>query len=269
MFTGAHGLANGLDAVLDAIAELKRRDERGIRFVFIGTGGQKPRLVERSRAACRQLHENHVMIVGGMIIGLPWDGEDEIRENYEFFRELDIDFFGDQIITPYPKTVARDQQIPTGLVVNKSDFRYYDGYWANVRTESMTADELLFQRWRYREKFSTFWRTTRAFKENFPGISLLRDVWGKPSKRVKIYFRNRGLSEREIFEREMTQHIMVNNFFGDRRPYRPFDEVYRDQPDIVLGADSIPTPGGKDAITDWQRAIDVYSSSSAKGGSGA
>ncbi|MBU0618535.1 MAG: glycosyltransferase family 4 protein [Planctomycetes bacterium] len=50
VFTGAHGLANGLDAVLDAAAEVKRRGERGVRFVFIGTGGQKPRLVERSRS---------------------------------------------------------------------------------------------------------------------------------------------------------------------------------------------------------------------------
>lgn len=50
VFTGAHGLANGLDAVLDAAAELKRRGERGIRFVFIGSGGQKDRLMERSRA---------------------------------------------------------------------------------------------------------------------------------------------------------------------------------------------------------------------------
>lgn len=49
VFTGAHGLANGLDAVLDAAHELCRRGERGIRFVFIGEGGQKQRLIERSR----------------------------------------------------------------------------------------------------------------------------------------------------------------------------------------------------------------------------
>jgi glycosyltransferase involved in cell wall biosynthesis len=49
VFTGAHGLANGLDAVLDAAAELKRRGERGVRFVFIGSGGQREGLMERSR----------------------------------------------------------------------------------------------------------------------------------------------------------------------------------------------------------------------------
>lgn len=49
VFTGAHGLANGLDAVLDAVSELKRRGEGGIRFHFIGQGGQRERLIARSR----------------------------------------------------------------------------------------------------------------------------------------------------------------------------------------------------------------------------
>lgn len=48
-FTGAHGMANGLDAVLDAAAELKRRGERNIRFCFIGQGKERPALIERSR----------------------------------------------------------------------------------------------------------------------------------------------------------------------------------------------------------------------------
>ena len=49
-FTGAHGLANGLDAVLDAAGELKRRGVKGVRFVFIGDGKLKATLMERWRA---------------------------------------------------------------------------------------------------------------------------------------------------------------------------------------------------------------------------
>lgn len=48
-FTGAHGVANGLDAVLDAAAELRKRGRTDIFFVFIGSGKVKPALVERSR----------------------------------------------------------------------------------------------------------------------------------------------------------------------------------------------------------------------------
>lgn len=48
-FTGAHGMANGLDAVLDAAFELKRRGRHGIKLVLIGDGKCKPALVERAR----------------------------------------------------------------------------------------------------------------------------------------------------------------------------------------------------------------------------
>lgn len=51
IFTGAHGLANGLDAVLDVAMELKRRGIKGIRFVFIGEGGQRDALMRRSQIA--------------------------------------------------------------------------------------------------------------------------------------------------------------------------------------------------------------------------
>lgn len=48
VFTGAHGIANGLDAVLDMAAELKRRHEDHIKIVFIGEGKTKNHLIERA-----------------------------------------------------------------------------------------------------------------------------------------------------------------------------------------------------------------------------
>ena len=48
VFTGAHGVANGLDAVLDAAAELIHRKIYKIKFLFIGDGAQKPRLMKRT-----------------------------------------------------------------------------------------------------------------------------------------------------------------------------------------------------------------------------
>ena len=48
IFTGAHGIANGLDAVLDAASVLKDMDRTDIKLVFVGDGNQKQRL--RTRA---------------------------------------------------------------------------------------------------------------------------------------------------------------------------------------------------------------------------
>lgn len=47
VFTGAHGIANGLDAVLDAAGELLRMGRSDIKLVFIGEGGEKQRLLDR------------------------------------------------------------------------------------------------------------------------------------------------------------------------------------------------------------------------------
>jgi glycosyltransferase involved in cell wall biosynthesis len=59
VFTGAHGLANGLHAVLDAAAELKKRNREHIKLVFIGDGMQKQELKQR---AAREALSNCVFL---------------------------------------------------------------------------------------------------------------------------------------------------------------------------------------------------------------
>jgi glycosyltransferase involved in cell wall biosynthesis len=49
VFTGAHGIANGLDAVLDAAAELKKKSREDIILVFIGDGKKKSQLIARTQ----------------------------------------------------------------------------------------------------------------------------------------------------------------------------------------------------------------------------
>ena len=48
VFTGAHGIANGLEAVLDMASVLKQRGRDDIKIVFIGDGKMKPELVKRA-----------------------------------------------------------------------------------------------------------------------------------------------------------------------------------------------------------------------------
>lgn len=49
IFTGTHGMANGLDAALDAAAELKRRGRTDIKLVLMGQGGLKAALQARAK----------------------------------------------------------------------------------------------------------------------------------------------------------------------------------------------------------------------------
>ncbi|MFZ4801582.1 MAG: glycosyltransferase family 4 protein [Chlorobium sp.] len=48
VFTGAHGMANGLNAVLDAAKLLKEKGRQDIRLLFVGDGKLKPELVARA-----------------------------------------------------------------------------------------------------------------------------------------------------------------------------------------------------------------------------
>jgi len=47
IFTGAHGMANGLDAVLEAAILLKSQQQHHIKLVFIGDGKEKPKLISK------------------------------------------------------------------------------------------------------------------------------------------------------------------------------------------------------------------------------
>jgi len=48
IFAGAHGIANGLDAVLDTAKVLKQKNRSDIRFLFVGDGKLKQSLIERA-----------------------------------------------------------------------------------------------------------------------------------------------------------------------------------------------------------------------------
>lgn len=70
VFTGTHGVANGLDAVLDVASELKKRNRDDIKFILVGQGKLKVTLQER---ASREGLENvifHEPVVKKELAGL-------------------------------------------------------------------------------------------------------------------------------------------------------------------------------------------------------
>ncbi len=204
----------------------EKMDRANFRIVQLGIENVSPRnlemmqkggmnVLDNIKRAIQHLHDSRIMIVGGMIVGNPEDSEEEIAANYRFFDEQDIDFLGDQIMTPYPKTGIRQEMTDQGLLTNPDDFRLYNGYWANVRTRHLTPDEVQFLRWKYRNQYSTFYKTTQAFKANHPIVDLYRRVWLRPYRRVKYAVLNRKKSERQLYEEAMDRDMELNNFFDD------------------------------------------------------
>lgn len=203
----------------------RKMAQAGIQIVFLGIENvsernlklmNKGNMLEKTKRAIEYLHDNNILIVGGMILGHAEDKEEDIAQNFEFFDRANIDFYGEQIITPYPKTGMRDILIQEGLVTNATDYRKYNGFWANVRTKHLSPEDLQFLRWKYKRKYSTFFKTTPVFRANFAMVNLLRVLILRPYYRIKNFIALIGKTERDIFEKDMKRFAEMNNFF---KPY--------------------------------------------------
>ena len=107
----------------------------------------------------------------------------------------------------------RDILIKEGLVTNTSDYSKYNGFWANVKTKYLSSEDLQFLRWKYKRKYSTFFKTTPVLKANFAMINLLRVFLLRPYYRLKNFITSIGKSEHDIFKKELKRLAEMNNFF--------------------------------------------------------
>jgi len=194
----------------------------GFRIVFLGIENvseenlrlmKKGNIIEKTKLAVQRLHEQNIMIVGGMIIGNPNDREEDIARNYEFFVDLQIDFFADQILTPYPKTGMRDELLNAGLITNTGDYSRYNCFWANIKTNYLEPDDLQFLRWKYNKKYANYICTTPAFIKNYPLAFYYRQYFRRPFLRLKNRLFSNNLSEMELYKRDMAGAEAMNKFF--------------------------------------------------------
>lgn len=194
----------------------------GFRIVFLGIENaseenlklmKKGNILEKTKLAVKRLHDHNIMIVGGMIIGNPNDKEEDIARNYEFFVDLQIDFFADQILTPYPKTGMREELLKAGLITNKYDYRRYNCFWANVKTNYLESEDLQFLRWKYNKKYANYICTTPAFIKNYPLAYYYRQYFRRPFMRLKNRLFQNKRSEWELYNEDMAKAEAMNKFF--------------------------------------------------------
>ncbi|MCF6149747.1 MAG: B12-binding domain-containing radical SAM protein [Candidatus Kuenenia sp.] len=200
----------------------RKMAKAGFRIVFLGIENaseenlklmKKGNIIEKTKLAVQRLHEQNIMIVGGMIIGNPNDKEEDIARNYEFFVDLQIDFFADQILTPYPKTGMREELLKADLVTNKYDYSRYNCFWANVKTNYIGSEDLQFLRWKYNKKYANYICTTPAFIKNYPLAYYYRQYFRRPFMRLKNRLFQNKRSERELYNEDMAKAEAMNKFF--------------------------------------------------------
>lgn len=203
---------------------VEKMAKAGIKIVFLGIENvseenlkrmKKGNILEKTTTAIKKLHNHDIMIIGGMIIGHPDDKESDIAQNYNYFRENNVDFVGDQILTPYPKTGSRKEILELGLVTNKSDFTKYNGYWANVKTHYLSTEDLQFIRWKYNREYSkVVVGKTPAFKKNIPiGVQYMTNLQKSYKNVTNLLFGRNMTNERELYRKDMEVAGTMNNFF--------------------------------------------------------
>jgi len=145
----------------------------GIKSIFLGIENvsrknldlaHKGNIVDASRKAMELCHKYGIMVVGGLIFGFPDDDETAIIENYQFLKSIGSDTAYCQILTPYPKTVMRQQLLDQGLVTNPTDYKWYNGIWANVKTRHLSADQLQYLVWYHRQKVMGWWEPSERIQ---------------------------------------------------------------------------------------------------------
>lgn len=163
--------------------------EAGFKFVFLGIESgikrnleffNKGRMSDNTEAAVRYLHDNDILVAGGLISGAPDDSAEDVWNNFHLAKKLGIDVPIFYILTPYPKTALRDELLDGGYVANAGDFRKYDGLTSNVNTKHLSAEELQFESWKMAARFyDAHWMKTTKIKKWYP--------WWFAKKTLSLY----------------------------------------------------------------------------------
>ena len=172
----------------------------------------KGNIVEDTRRAVQLCHANQMMVIGGLIFGLPDDDEEAVIANYRFLKALDADAAYCQILTPYPKTGIRRDLLAAGLVTNADDFRWYNGQWANIRTHHLEAEQLQFFFWYHRQKVLGWWDPSRRARSMGRGWTGVWIYLMKPLLQFVMRRRVRKFGWKQRFLREMRRLVRINNF---------------------------------------------------------
>jgi radical SAM superfamily enzyme YgiQ (UPF0313 family) len=207
---------------------VKKMAEAGFKAVFLGIENvssqnlrtmEKTDIVQTAKQAVEICHRHGIMVIGGLIFGLPDDNDEAIRKNYEFINDLEADASYCQILTPYPKTRLREQLIGDGLVTNPDRYERYNGFWANVKTKHLNSEQLQYAFWFYRYTALGWWKPSASVGTLG---RLWTPIWMYMVKPVMKFFTDRQIRRtgwQEQYQRYL-QRLEIMNRFNDLERFR-------------------------------------------------
>ncbi|MEE9611001.1 MAG: radical SAM protein [Desulfatiglandales bacterium] len=200
---------------------VRRMANSGVLAVFLGienTSEKSLRVMKKgdilpmTEEAVRLLRENNMVCFAGLILGLPHDGEEEIRQNFECVNRMGITEVFDQVITPYPKLAITRELEQAGKIVKPKNFKLYNGYFANVSTDFLPAEQLQYQRWLIRRQVLGMWRPSSAFKHHYRVYSLFYRILVIPAIRLYEAILRKCIGDEGRYRQHMQIFKRMNTF---------------------------------------------------------
>ncbi len=216
-------------------AMVAKMAEAGFRAVFLGIENvsrdnlqtmDKADVVVAAKQAVDNCHRHGIMVIGGLIFGLPDDDEKSFENNYQFLNDLEADASYCQMLSPFPKTVIREHLLSEGLVTNAEHYERYNGLWANVKTRHMEADQLQHAFWYYRQETLGWWTPSSYARSQGP---LWTSAWTHMVKPVMKYFMDRQI-RKDGWEKRYQENIRRlerMNLFEDLKRFNKQGESER------------------------------------------
>jgi hypothetical protein len=110
-------------------------------------------------------------------------------------------------------------------IKNMADFRWYDGYFGNARTEHLSSQELMWQRWKIRREVIGQWRATPGDWKFFKGYTYLWELGLRQIVWVNERVLERVLGLEGRYKLQMRFYMSLNDF-GIKIPGRPAPNAY-------------------------------------------
>jgi len=201
---------------------IEKMARAGFKLVFIGIENiikrnldlfNKAHVASNTKQAINNLHDNGIIIASGLILGNPEDNRDDIWANYRLAHEYKLDSPIFYILTPYPKTVLRDELLERGLVTNIDDYTLYTGLHANVKTTSMSSEELQREVWKMAANFYGIeWMRYTVIKNVYPAWFLKSVITIIPNiARRKLGVKLGFFTEEDLFQQDMKRGVLYRH----------------------------------------------------------
>ncbi len=212
-------------------------------LAFLAPGKDRVGTHANTGKAVSYLRKYGMIVAGGFILGNPDDTEEDFWATVDGAQMLKVDLPLFFLSTPYPKTQLREDLLNMGLVANLDNYSQYNCLSANVRTKTLSEDQIEFLLWKMYQKWFSHWKWLgwTHLRKNYP-FYLARLV-------LKLY--PRYLAKRLLLRMGLTNEmqlyledkIKMDNVYSVRgRPSMIGEETIKQlQEKIVLAKDQIQT----------------------------